>query len=595
MATDAWGIEDGWVDGAGRWQAAAPHTIEAIRDVLGPPSIGQPMWVVRPGATEPLRDPCRIVLEDGADLGEVRRLPPDLPLGLHRLLPIDGGPTTTLLVGPGRCHVPDGPPRWGVTVQVPTARSRQSWGIGDLHDVATLCRWLGGLGADLVGVSPLHAPTPVPPIAASPYYPSSRRWHSPLLIRVDDVPGGRAPEVQALAAPARDLVRLPLLDRDRCWAQQRLALEHLWAARSATEAQRLARWRREQADALESWAVFCTLAEHHGPRWQAWPEALRHPGSAAVADAAERGADRVAFHAWLQLLVADQLAAAQAAGPRLVQDLAVGVDPGGADAWRWQDLLAFDFTIGAPPDEFVPDGQRWGLPPWVPHRLREDGYRPFASLLRAGLGTGGGLRIDHVMGLERLFWVPEGGDPADGAYVRFPPRHLLELVALESTRAGSLVVGEDLGTVEPGFRSHLHEAGIFSTRVLWFEDEPPEDWPAQALGAVTTHDLPTLAGMASGQDSPPAMLARLERLVGPVARRPLPEVAVEVHRRLGSSAARLVVATLEDALGVTVRPNHPGREDPRNWSRALPVALDDLPEHPLAGPLLAALADARPD
>lgn len=595
MATDAWGIDDGWVDGAGRWQAARSATIDAIRDVLGPPSAGRPLWVVRPGVAEPLLSPCRLVLEDATDLGDLDRLPPDLPLGLHDLVPLDGGPTTTLLVGPGRCHVPDGPPAWGVTVQVPTARSRASWGIGDLHDVATVARWLGGLGASVIGLSPLHAPTPVAPIAASPYYPSSRRWHSPLLLRVDEVPGGAAPEVQALAAPARALLDLPVVDRDRCWAQQRQALERLWADRSEDEEARLARWRAEQGDALDDWAVFCTLAEQHGPRWQTWPEALRHPRSPAVAAAATRHAERVGFHAWLQLLVADQLAAAQAVGPRLVQDLAVGVDPGGADAWRWQDLLAFDFTIGAPPDEFVPEGQRWGLPPWQPARLRDEGYRPLAALLRAGLGTGGGLRIDHVMGLERLFWVPEGGDPADGAYVRFPARHLLEVVALESARAGSLVVGEDLGTVEPGFRDHLRDAGIHSTRVVWFEADPPEAWPPLALGAVTTHDLPTLAGMVTGADSPPAMLARLERLVGPVTGRPPGAVAVDVHRRLGASGAGLVVATLEDALGVPERPNLPGTEHAENWSRALPVPIDDLAEHPLATRVLGALAGSRPD
>lgn len=595
MATDEWGIDDGWLDGQGRWIQANRDTVEAIRAVLGPPGRGRPAWVVRPGSTEPLLGPCRLVLEDGDDLGLRTDLPADLPLGIHTLTPTDGGPTTHLVASPGRCHVPTGPPTWGVTIQVPTARSRHSWGIGDLHDVARLARWLRGLGAGVIALSPLHSPTPVPPIASSPYYPSSRRWHSPLLLRVDDLPGGQAPDVQALAEPARALLDRSLVDRDRSWAQQRAALERLWQRRSGGEEQRLAAWRTDQGEPLEAWARFCLLAERHGPRWRSWPPDLRHPSSAGVRAAALADPERVAFHAWLQLLVADQLDALRSEGLRVVQDLAVGVDPSGADAWCWQDLLAFDFTIGAPPDQFVPDGQRWGLPPWIPDRLRDAGYHPLAALLRAGMGPGGGLRIDHAMGLERLFWVPEGGDPADGAYVRFPAGHLMAVVALESTRAAALVVGEDLGTVEPGFRDRLREAGIHSTCVMWFEDEPPEAWPSLALGALTTHDLPTLAGMRSGADSPARMREHLEQLVGPLDARPLDDLSAAVHARLGAARCQVVVATLEDALGVLDRPNRPGTEDERNWSQALPVLVDDLPGHRGATRTLLALASSRPD
>ena len=283
--------------------------------------------------------------------------------------------------------------------------------------------------------------------------------------------------------------------------------------------------------------------------------------------------DRVAFHAWLQLLVTEQLDAASRSGPRLIQDLAIGVDPGGADAWLWQDLLAPGFSIGAPPDEFEPDGQRWGLPPWMPNRLRDTGYRPLAEILRAAMVAGGGLRIDHVMGLSRLFWVPDGGTPADGVYVRFPGRELLELVALESARAAAVVVGEDLGTVEPGYREALHETGILSTRLVWFEDAPPEEWPRQALAMVTTHDLPTLAGMCLGVDRPAAMWDRLQRLVTAPDQLPAARVAEAVHRRIGASPAVLAAATLEDLLGVVERPNVPGTLDAErpNWSRALPL------------------------
>jgi 4-alpha-glucanotransferase len=593
VATDPWGVDDGWFDTQGRWQAAAPATVEAIRAAVGGPDRAAPVWVVRPGEAPPLTGPCRLVLEDGTDLGDLERLPPDLPLGLHDLAPLDDGPVTTLLVGPGRCHLPAGR-AWGVVAQVPTTRSRRSWGIGDLADVRSLAEWLRDLGGGFLALSPLHAPTPVPPIPTSPYSPSSRRWRSPLLLRVDELPGGDDEVVAALAARARTRLADPHVDRDACWAAQRAALEHLWGRLGAPEHQALAAWRAAQGAPLEGWARFCALAERHGPRWQTWPAELRRPEGPAVARAAAAAADRVAFHAWLQLLLEGQLDAAGAVGPRLVQDLAVGVDPSGADAWLWQDLLAHGFSLGAPPDDFAPEGQRWGLPPWLPVALRDRGYRPFAELVRALL-RGGGLRIDHVMGLERAFWVPEGGRPADGAYVRFAARELLEVVALESARTGAVVVGEDLGTVEAGFREDLARYGLLSTRVVWFEEDPPERWPRQALALVTTHDLPTLAGMCTGVDRPEGMWAPLVRLVGDSLDAPVAAVAAAVHGRLGASPASLAAATLEDLLGVAERPNRPGTLDDErpNWSVALPVPIEDLRGRTDVGRTLAALAATR--
>ncbi len=595
MTTDAWGIDDGWFGTDGRWHTAAPETVEAIRSVMGDPA-GRPVWAVRPGSADPLDAPCRLILEDGTDLGEVQRLPPDLPLGIHEIDPADGGPTTTLLAGPGRCHLPDRLREWGVTVQVPTARSSHSWGIGDLADVRAIATWIRGRGGRVIALSPLHAPTPVAPIPASPYYPSSRRWRSPLLIRVDEV-GRSDRRLRQIATEARRLLADPIVRRDECWRRQQRALEHLWARLGDRERTRAAEWSRSQGEALERWTTFCALAEVHGPSWRRWPADLRHPLAPAVAKAAADLADRRAFHAWLQQLVDEQLARAGSVGVHLVQDLAVGVDPHGADAWTHQDLLAEGFSIGAPPDEFETDGQSWGLPPWIPWRLRDAGYRPLAALLRAAMVAGGGLRIDHVMGLVRLFWVPEGGRPADGAYVRFAGHELLELVALESARAEAFVVGEDLGTVEEGLREELHHRRILSTKVVWFEDEAPERWPAQSLAMVTTHDLPTLAGMCHGTDAPPAMRARLDRLAGPLDVKGADEVGIEVHHRLGQSPAALVLATLEDLLGVEERPNLPGTtdDDRPNWSVALPVSADDLPTDPGAGAVLDALASGRED
>ncbi len=419
--------------------------------------------------------------------------------------------------------------------------------------------------------------------------------------------------VAAAAEAARRLLAEPLVDRDRCWAHQREALEHLWSSARERDGARLARWRAEQGDALDGWATYSALAEVHGSGWSAWPAELRHPGSSAVERTVrERGLDgRVAFHAWLQLLLEDQLSAARASAPdvRLVQDLAIGCDPDGADAWRLQDLLAIGTSIGAPPDDFVVDGQSWGLPPFIPWRLRAAGYRPVAELLRAAMAGGGGLRVDHVMGLTRLFWVPEGRSPAEGAYVRYAGHELLDVLALESARAGALVVGEDLGTVEPDLREALAHRGVLSTRVVWFEDEPPDRWPTQSQGVLTTHDLPTVTGVWTGADDAelaalgrptPAEAAahvheRLDRLVGLDPGSPVEDVLAVAHRVLSEGASALVLGTLEDLCGVARRPNVPGTtsEERLSWSTALPVAVDDLPSDDGANRTIRALADAR--
>jgi 4-alpha-glucanotransferase len=266
-------------------------------------------------------------------------------------------------------------------------------------------------------------------------------------------------------------------------------------------------------------------------------------------------------------------------------------------------------SIGAPPDDFAVDGQSWGLPPFVPWRLRAIGYRPLAELLRGAMAAHGGLRVDHVMGLDRLFWIPPGAPPTEGAYVRVPRWELLELLAIESARAGALVVGEDLGTVEPELREALAASGVLSTRVAWFEDAPPTAWPAQSAGVLTTHDLPTTAGVWTGEDeaelaaldrpTPPeeaaAVRRRLERLVDLPEGAPVAEVVERAHRRLAEGASVLALGTLEDVCGVARRPNLPGTtsEERTSWSIALPVPLDDLPADPGANRAIRALADPR--
>jgi 4-alpha-glucanotransferase len=310
----------------------------------------------------------------------------------------------------------------------------------------------------------------------------------------------------------------------------------------------------------------------------------------------------------VQWLLDVQLARAAAELP-VMQDLPIGVDPDGADAWAWQDVLATDVTVGAPPDKYNALGQDWGLPPFIPHKLRAAAYEPFRQTVRATLRHAGGLRIDHVMGLFRLYWIPQGMDPSLGAYVRYPADELLAIVALESQRARALVVGEDLGTVEEGVQERLAAHRLLSYRLLWFETDPPARYPELALAAVTTHDLPTIAGLWAGADlriqrqlglrpneeGLREIRKRLRAMAGLAEDAAIEEVVVGAHQLLSRAPSVVVTATLEDALAVEERPNMPSTttEWP-NWSLALPASLEDLETQRLARAVADALRRRRP-
>ncbi|HWC39187.1 MAG TPA: 4-alpha-glucanotransferase, partial [Acidimicrobiales bacterium] len=311
---------------------------------------------------------------------------------------------------------------------------------------------------------------------------------------------------------------------------------------------------------------------------------------------------RVRFHEWLQWLLDRQLTSASTS-VRLVQDLAVGVDPTGADAWMWQDVLAAGMAVGAPPDAFNRLGQDWGLPPFDPWRLRAAGYQPFVQTVRANLRSRGGLRVDHVMGLFRQYWVPAGTDPRHGAYVRYPWEDLLHILALESERADAFVVGEDLGTVEPFVRHELAKRNVLSSRVLWFEKGGPASFPSHSMASISTHDLPTVSGVWTGADlaaqrrvglqpdaaSVEAIRARVRELLGVADDASLDEVIVAAHRLLAEAPSMIVTASLEDALGVEERPNMPGTVDAwPNWSLALPAPLEQV----LSDPRVLAVVEA---
>jgi 4-alpha-glucanotransferase len=522
---------------------------------------------------------------------------------------------------------------WGFTVQLYSVRSRDSWGHGDLHDLAELARWSGReLGAGFILVNPLHAAEPLPPVSPSPYLPMTRRYTSPLYLRVEDIPeyAGLPPaarqEVERLAAPLRALATSPeLIDRDAVWSAKRAALERLFELPLSTDRRAsFDAYRKSEGAELRYWTSWCALAERHGADWRHWPARLKDR-EAGVAEAAARHGGSVRFHAWLQWLVDSQLAAAQraalAAGMAhgVIHDLAVGVHPGGADAWAHQDLLVAGVSVGAPPDNFNQLGQDWAQPPWNPRRLAQAGYRPLAELFGAAFRHAGGLRVDHVMGLTRLWWVPEGMTADRGAYVGYDHRAAVAALAGEAARSGGLAIGEDLGTVPGWLRGYLAGHDILGTVMLWFAQEPDGSplpaprWRRDCMATVGTHDVPTVAGFCTGAqvtererlglltEPPDIERARAARLVAgwrdllgatgllsPGESATPAELTVGLYGFLARTPAALVGVSLADAVGDTRSQNIPGTStEYPNWRVPLcdqaghPVLLEDLPGHPL--------------
>lgn len=455
---------------------------------------------------------------DGELIGEATfEIPDDVPLGYHYLHAKSGerGARSQLIVVPDRLVDPPGR-HWGFMLQLYAVRSRDSWGMGDLHDLADLVTWSGrDLGADFVLVNPLHAAGPVAPMEPSPYYPSSRRFVNPIYLRVDDVPevASLPPEdVEAVASVLRaQNVVDEDLDRDVVWSGKREILERAFAVRNDDGRGPFEDFVAAQGDALRDFATWCALVDRHGAATREWPVELQDVRSTQVAAFREAEAGLVEFHAWLQFLCSQQLNSVQAAagaagmGMGVVNDLAVGVSREGADAWTYKDALAHGVALGAPADMYNQQGQTWNLPPWRPDVLAALGFAPFRDLVRASFRHGGGLRIDHIIGLFRQWWVPEGATPADGTYVRLDHEAMVGIVMLEAARAGAVVIGEDLGNVEPWVRDYLRERGVYGTSILWFEHDDagqpraPALWRELCLASVTTHDLPPTAGYLTGE------------------------------------------------------------------------------------------------
>jgi 4-alpha-glucanotransferase len=529
-----------------------------------------------------------------------------------------------------RLTVPD-ERQWGFTVQLYSLRSKESWGHGDLHDLAKLAQWSAAeLGAGFVLINPLHAVEPRPPVSPSPYLPMTRLFTSPLYLRIEDIleygalPARDKRTIHELAAPLRATnATADLIDRDAVWRGKRAALE-LISKVPLTESRKRAyeAFQAERGRDLQRWSTWCALAEEHGPDWRAWPEELADPGHAAEVVAGDEKLREVAeFHAWLQWQADEQLTAAHDAAKTagmtygIIHDLAIGSHPGSADAWAYRRLLATGFSVGAPPDGFNQLGQDWSQPPWNPRELAAVGYRPMAELFGAALRHAGGLRVDHVMGLMRLWWVPIGQPPDSGAYVSYDHRSSVGALVGAAARAGAVAIGEDLGTVDPWIRDYLAEQGVLGTMMLWFaqtgDGTPmrPGEWRRGCMATVGTHDVPPVFGFVTGDQvtvrarlgllktsenqeraESDLMLARWQAaLVAegllPPDRQPDPaEYTVALYGYLRKTPAVLLGVSLVDAVGERRTQNIPGtRDEYPNWRIPLcddtgrPVLLEDLP------------------
>lgn len=611
-------------------------------------------------------DRCDI---DGIPLCErVLQVPLALDAGYHRLR-IEGLRGETLLLAtPGRCYRPaavrEGGRVWGAAVQLYSLRSPRNWGIGDFGDLEDLAVRMAAQGADVIGLNPLHALFASTPSNASPYSPSSRQQLNVLCIDVEAVDGFAdctpardrvlSPDFQARLAALR---ATPLVDYAGV-AQAKfevLALlfgdfcaRHLPAESAPSEEGRaFLAFVAERGEALRQHALFETLQAHFLATeggawdWHDWPADWRDPDSAEVTAFAVAHAQRVQFHQYLQWLAARQLARVAARcqalgmGVGLYVDLAVSVDRAGSDTWGAQQVFAEGASVGAPPDEFNPAGQGWGLPPLRPDRLRADGYRLFTETLRASMRGAGALRIDHAMGLMRLFWIPHGRGAREGAYVYYPLAEMLAIVAIESHRHRCMVVGEDLGTVEDAVRDALTQADVLSYRLLYFEKQhdggfkAPEAYPAAALVAISTHDLATFAGWWTAGDlrerlaldlfPDPAvfdkqlmdrarerielmqalqqagLLSREEAAEAAGLAMPSPRLFEAAHAFLAATPSALMMVQLEDVAGVVAQANMPGTVDQHpNWRRKLPEPVAALADSDRLRGLGGALRAIRP-
>lgn len=593
-----------YVDAHGTVQELDPATRAAVNDLVVGTGVPAAPIVCVPGETTPDLLHGDLETLEGVAVGRAAGTAPEA--GYYRLR-TDGGGTRLVISAPTRFPQPER--GWGWAVQLYAARSRDSWGIGEFRDLARVTRAAQAAGAGSVLISPVHAAAPCLPQQSSPYSPSSRQWLQLLHIAIEDVPGADAVDVSDLAGRARALNGTRLIQRDVVWELKRTALERVWAATRDRLPAEHDEWIAAGGRDLQRFATWCVLAEQVGhANWRNWPEQYRTPAG-AEGFAAEH-ADRVAFYCWAQWVAGVQFGQACRAGATVVADVAVGFDSSSADAWVHQDAVCFDFEVGCPPDRHNLEGQKWGLPAMNPTRLVEAELRPFIAMVRSALAHAGALRIDHVMQLWRLYWVPLGGHAAAGVYVHYPVEALLAVLRLEAHRSGAWVVGEDMGTVADGVRETMAEQGMLGYRAAL--RLPVDQFPEAVMGASSTHDQATVAGTLTGSDVEDlrriGKAANFDQLAGvrreladyagvdlsaPIGPEEVAQAVRAQYTRLSECAARVVLASLDDAGAVAERPNMPGTVTAwPNWCLSLPRPVEDLLREPLAQDV-ARILDAR--
>jgi 4-alpha-glucanotransferase len=599
-AAAAAGLKRDWTDATGRAQQVDDSVLETLLSCLdlSPPetpfvtaTAGQPVRM--PGVSSGAAD---LVLEDGTAMPLTIGADAINTIGYHQLTL--GKQHYTIAVAPPRCPQP--PARgWGVAVQIPSLRDDRASAYGDFGTLAAAAASFGRAGATALAISPTHALFPGDPTRFSPYAPSSRLFHNVLL--ADPALIGAPFPIE----PAPDLIDWP--------DSLRLRLNHLRRAfvdAPAPVHADVAAYLAEHGTDLADHARFDAINSHFsGTGWQDWPAELHDPRGPAVHHFAAEHANEVTFYVFLQWLADQGLATAQSSARNqmaigLIADLAVGTDRGGSHGWsRRSDLLA-GVTIGAPPDPLGPDGQNWGISALDPFALARSGFAPFINTIRTALRHAGGLRIDHAIGLDHLWIVPDGGTAADGAYLTMPGDTLKNIVAIEAHRANAIVIAEDLGTVPPGLRDDLSHRGMLGMRVLPFErDEhgnfvPPSQWDADAVAMTGTHDTPTVTGWwqardvewrarisgkpdANGLNSREKERASMWQALGRTDPTPVDVPLNPVLEAVADAPAPLFILPFEDLIGLEEQPNLPGTIDEHpNWRRRMPDTTDALLARP---------------
>jgi len=614
-------------EGQDRDVAVYVHHGDPVSVAVEPEDGGAPVEL----AQQDVWVPSRVV--DGVERGQATfRIPGTLAVGYHRLVvrtpSVPGESRSLLVVTPVRAPEPLRR-SWGLMTQLYSLRSRSSWGIGDFTDLGDLGHLAARrAGADFVLVNPLHAAEPVAPLTPSPYLPTTRRFLAPWYVRVEDVPeaaylsaADRA-GVIALGGPARALDDdARRIDRDTVWTAKLAALRIVHQVpRSAAREEAYRAFCDSEGQGLADFALWSALYERFG--FGAWPTGYENPQAPGARRARTELADEIEFQAWLQWVADEQLGTAQRrsreAGMAIgvMEDLAVGSHPLGADVWIQHDLLATTVAVGAPPDMYNQLGQVWSMRPWRPDALERDGYGAYRAMLRSVLRNCGAVRIDHVLGLFRMWWVPDGASARDGAYVTYDHEAMVGILCLEAQRAGAVVIGEDLGTVEPWVSGYLADRGVLGTTVQLFEKSwdgsprPPQEFRRSVLTSVTTHDLPPTAGFLAGEhveiradlglltvpveEERAAALAERDSLVRDLQRRGLvgsdpsvEEVVLGLYAFIGQTPSLLLGVALVDAVGERRAQNQPGTDQEYpNWKIPLadevgrPVHLDDLFDAP---------------